>query len=334
METANERAWLAFDIGAKQHAWASDLGGRRETGNIDNDPAALRALVKTHLARGVPLRVLAEATGVYYLDAMLIAHQLGAEVMVINPRLAHHFAQALGQRNKTDKLDAKMLLECLKRMPFEAWQPPCKAWRQLRNYGRFLVQLTDAGTAMRNRLHALLSTQDSPSLLRAELKRMIVGNDKRIARIRDAALALIQADAYLQARFKALITICGIATTSAVSILSELSVLPPNLSSRACVCHAGLDPRVFESGTSVHKAPRISRHGNAYLRRALFHPALSASQHDPGAMAFKARLLARGKKKMQANVAIMRKLLTACWALMKNPRPYDSSLLYPSQKNA
>jgi transposase len=61
----------------------------------------------------------------------------------------------------------------------------------------------------------------------------------------------------------------------------------------------------------------------------LFHPALSAATHDPGAKAFKQRLLGRGKKKMQANVAIMRKTLTAAWAIMKDPKPYDSALLYP-----
>jgi transposase len=91
---------------------------------------------------------------------------------------------------------------------------------------------------------------------------------------------------------------------------------------------------VHESGTSVHKAPRISRHGNKYLRRALFHPALSAGTHDPRARALKERLIGRGKKKMQANVAIMRKLLTAAWAIMKDPQPYDSELLYANIKTA
>lgn len=334
METSNNLAWLAFDIGAKQHVWATCINGHRDSGSVDNEPVALRALLTRCLGHGQPLRVLAEATGVYYLDTLLIAHELGAEVMVINPRAAHHFAQALGQRSKTDKLDAAMLLECLMRMPFTAWEPPCTAWRQLRTYGRFLVQLTEEGAADRNRLHALTCVKDSPVFLRTELKRKIASNDRRIERIRAVAVRLIQADGFLAKRYQALITITGVAETSAVSILSELVTLPPTLSSRACVCHAGLDPRVYESGTSVHKAPRISRHGNKYLRRALFHPALSACNHDPGAMAFKARLLGRGKKKMQAVVAVMRKTLTVAWAIMQDPQPYDSTRLYADLKNA
>lgn len=332
MVVLHELGWLALDIGAKAHTWACDIGGRRETGKVDNTPAELRALLMSCSSRVKRLRVLVEATGVYYLDAALLAHELGAAVMVVNPRVAHHFAKALNQRNKTDKLDAKMLLECLKRMPFNAWEPPRQSWLELRDYGRFLVQLTEAGVAARNRLHALMSTQSSPAFLRSELKRILASNDRRITRVRAKAIALIRTDPYLKDRFEALVTIKGVAETSAVSLLSELVILPPTLSSRACTCHAGLDPRVFESGTSVHKAPRISRQGNKYLRRALFHPALSAATHDPGAKAFKQRLLDRGKKKMQANVAIMRKLLTAAWAIMKDPKPYDTTLLYPALK--
>ena len=193
---------------------------------------------------------------------------------------------------------------------------------------------TDEGAADRNRLHALLNTPDSPALLRTELKRKIASNDKRIERLRAEAIALIRSDEYLWERFKALDTIQGVGEVSAVSLLSELITLPQTLSSRACVCHAGLDPRVHESGTSVHKAPRISRHGNKYLRRALFYPALAACQSDPGAKAFKARLVGRGKKKMQANVAVMRKMLTVAWAIMKDPEPYDSARLYADLEKA
>ena len=334
MTVSNDLGWLAFDIGAKAHTWAYDIDGVRETGKVDNSIPELRALLTSCLTCTKRLRVLVEATGVYYLDVAMLVHELGAEVMVVNPRVAHHFAKALNQRNKTDQLDAKMLLECVKRMPFKAWELPRRSWLELRDFGRFLVQLTEAGVAARNRLHALSSTQVSPAFLRTEFKRMISSNDQRIERVRAKAIALIKADAYLKQRFEALVTIKGVAEISAVSLLSELVILPPTLSGRACVCHAGLDPRVFESGSSVHKAPRISRHGNKYLRRALFHPALSAAIHDSGAQAFKQRLTDRGKKKMQANVAIMRKLLTAAWAIMKDPKPYDTALLYPAIKNS
>jgi transposase len=321
-------ALLALDIGACKHAFAFEQGSGQERGEVANDPAELRRFLAARTRRGAPLRVLVEATGIYYLDVALIAAELGAEVMVVNPKAAHNFSRALQQRNKTDALDAAMLLEFLKRMPFVAWTPPRRALLELRHYGRYLTQLTEDATAARNRLHALTSSQASPRALRADLQRAIVGLDKRIDRLRQQAVTLIQADPELRSAFYALTSIVGVAQTSAVSLLSELAVLPRHLSSRACVCHAGLDVRIVQSGTSVAQAPRISRHGNKYLRRALYYPALSASRHDPHATAFQQRLLARGKKKMQALVAIMRKLLTAAWALIKHPAPYDGRKLY------
>ncbi len=325
---------VALDIGASKHAVAFEYRGQGKTDEIRNDPAEIRNFLSARLKSHGAVRVLVEATGIYYLDLALIAVELGCEVMVINPKAAHNFAKALQMRSKTDRLDAGMLLEFLKRMPFMPWTPPRTALLELRYYGRYLTQLTEDGTAARNRLHALTSAQVSPRPLRADLRRAIASLDRRIERIRTEALALIKADPELQAAFKALTTFIGIADTSAVSLLSELMVLPRHLSSRACVCHAGLDVRLHQSGTSVNAAPRISKHGNKYLRRALFMPALSAIQHDPHAKAFRQRLLDRGKKKMQANVAVMRKMLTAAWALVRNPAEYDGSKLYVSPENA
>ena len=97
---------------------------------------------------------------------------------------------------------------------------------------------------------------------------------------------------------------------------------------RQWVAHAGIDPLQFESGTSVHKPSRISRRGNAHLRRALFLPALVAVQHEPHVTAFYEKLLERGKTKMQANVAVMRKLLHAIYGMLKHDRDFDGEKFY------
>ena len=80
---------------------------------------------------------------------------------------------------------------------------------------------------------------------------------------------------------------------------------------------------------SVHKKTRISKAGNKHLRRALYMPALVASQHDAHLGGFYQRLLARGKTKMQALVAVMRKLLHAIFGIFKHLQPYDGAKLLP-----
>lgn len=319
-----EPALLAFDVAAKEHEFLDESGG---SGKLENSPAALRKFFVARLKRG-PLRLVLEATGVYFLDAALIASELGVEVMVLNPRAAHHFAQVLMRRSKTDRLDAATLLEYLKRMPFVAWHPPARHLLELRQFGRYLSQLTEEQISAKNRLHALESSEAAPALLRRDLGKAISSLEGRIERIQREAMKLVRADEQLRRQFDALDSIVGVAETSALMLLAEMVTLPLDLNSRECASHAGLDVRLHESGSSVHRPARISRHGNKYLRRALFMPSLAAVAHDPYARAFRERLVARGKKKMQAQVAVMRKMLTAAWALFKQPGTYDGARLY------
>ena len=326
-----ELGLLAFDVGAKKHAFSSCFGKKRATGELSNKVPEMRRFIATQKAKCRRLRVILEATGVYYLDLALIAAEAGAEVMVINPKSAHHFAQAIGNRSKTDAIDADMLLVDLERMEFKPWQPPTAEALAIRQFGRHIVQLTDERTAAKNRLHALESMSESPMLLRDDLEQAIASLDSRIKRLSKEALALVRANEQVSKQFDALDSITGVAETSALPILGELLVLPTDMNSRACVCHAGLDVRAHQSGTSVNKQPRLSKHGNKHLRRALYMPAMTASTHDPHARAFKERLVAKGKKGIQAIAAIMRKLLTAAWALMRNPGTYDGELLFAKQ---
>ncbi len=97
---------------------------------------------------------------------------------------------------------------------------------------------------------------------------------------------------------------------------------------RQWVAYAGLDPRHHTSGSSVEKKPRISKAGNQHLRRALYMPALVAIVHEPHLCAFYQHLLARGKCKMQALVAVMRKLLHAIFGMFKHHQAFDGSKVY------
>src|SRR5258708_3622005 len=132
------------------------------------------------------------------------------------------------------------------------------------------------------------------------------GLNKRIARLRKEAVALVEQDAELKTKFQRLIGIPGIAETSAVHLLGELAGLDPEMTVRQWVAHSGLDPAHRISGSSVHLPSRISRHGNRHLRRALYMPALVAVRFDPHLKAFYPTLQARHKTKLQALMAVAR----------------------------
>ena len=81
----------------------------------------------------------------------------------------------------------------------------------------------------------------------------------------------------------------------------------------------------------MNKAPRISRTGNINIRRALFMPALVAIQRDEAVRGFYDRLVQRGKPKMKANVAVMRKLLHAIYGVFKSNSVFDPTKCFPAQ---
>jgi transposase len=298
--------------------------------SFPNTPAGHRLLVRYLRRKNVVVQVCMESTGIYGLDLALLLHkQIGIQVMVANPRAVHHFAQALMQRSKTDPLDALMLLEFAVRMPFQVWQPPAAAALQLCAVARRLQAITGICTAEKNRLHAAMAARALPALIRQDLQRSIAFHQRASARLVKQALQIVASDPLLQARFQYLDSIPGVAAASAIALLGELSLLSPDLDVRQWVAAAGIDPRQHSSGKSVHKKIRISKAGNRHLRHALYMPALVAIQFDPHLRAFYHRLLANGKEKLQALVAVMRKLLHAIFGMFKHGQPYEGAQLCP-----
>ena len=293
-------------------------GEHRDTARFDNEAAGHRKLVAWLTKRGRTARVVLESTGTYSLDvALALQRARGIEVMVANPRAVKQFAGALLQRSKTDLTAAVALCEYAARMPFVAWVPPAAPVLALRGMARRIAALVVERTRERNRLHALQATTEHLAVVGNDIEVNIRHLERRIELMTAEAVALVATHAELQRAFDRLTSVRGIATTTAVQLLPELLVLPDDMTVRQWVAHAGLDPRAHQSGTSIDKPARISKVGNAHIRRALFMPALVAVQHEPHVKAFFDKLVRRGKKPLQAYVAVMRKLLHAIYGMFR-----------------
>jgi transposase len=210
-----------------------------------------------------------------------------------------------------------------------AWQPPSSGALRLRAITRAIESLGVMHTQESNRAHALSSSQALPALVLREMQRHQRYLEHRMKQLRSEALRLIARDPELDRRYQLMLTVPGIGETSALQILGELVVLSDALDARQWVAFSGLDPSHFSSGTSVEKRPRISRGGSRHLRRALYMPALVALRREPHLRAFYQRLLSRGKARLQAVVAVMRKLLHALFAMFHSNQSYDGSKLCP-----
>lgn len=313
-----------IDVSAKTLAVCRDRDGREVEKEFGNHAAGHRELIAW---LGKRARVCIEATGVYHLQLALVLRATGVEVMIINPRVAKDFARALSNRSKTDVVDARSLLVYVQRMEFVAWQAPSAAVLELRELGRRMTELVQSGVGEKNRLHARQVAGISRVVV-DDVRKNVVHLSKRVAQIERAAMAVINSDDQLRDQYDILVGVPGVGRRSAILLLSELAVLDQTMTERQLVAYAGLDPRVYDSGTSVHKPARISKVGNARLRAILYMNALTAVRHDRGARAFFQRLVARGKKRMQALVAVMRKLLHGMWVALRRRIAFDSSILF------
>jgi transposase len=307
-------------------------GGRPRS--FPNRASGHQALILWLQKTGARVRVCLEATGRYSLDVALALHAAsGMEVAVLNPKVVHGFAATLC-RSKTDPADAQVLAEFARRMPFQPWHPPSAAALELRTITRHIAALTQQHTQQSNRLHAVSASTTGARCVRRDLQRCLRDLERRVEKMRHAALALIEQDAALRPRFALLLSMPGIGEISALHLLGELALLAPELTVRQWVAHSGLDPAHHDSGSSVHQRARISRAGNRYLRRALYMPALVAVRFDPHQRAFYQSLVARHKAKLQALMAVARKMLHAIFGMFRRGAAYDGSRLFPQRELA
>jgi len=271
-----------------------------------------------------------EATGYYHLDLALVLDDANdIEVMIINPRASKNFAKAMMQRIKTDAIDADLLAQFVERMDFVKWKSPAGDVFAIRACGRRLVSLSKEKTKAKNQLHAFSMTKRTPRFIVDDIHLSIQQLEAQIDNIIKHALRLIKESEVLMSRYQRLISIKGVADRTAIKLLGELGVLALDMSAKQWVAHAGLFPRVFQSGTSVNHKTGIGKIGNRYIREALYMGALSASQYDPHVRGFYQHMIEdNGLTKLQAICAVMRKLLLAMHGMLKEDKPFDSLRFY------
>ncbi len=261
-----------------------------------------------------------EATGAYSEAVALFLHNQGHLVSVVNPLRIKGYASANMQRNKTDRLDARLIAAfCLTQEPDE-WQPPSAEVKHLQLLVRRVEVLEEMRQAEENRL-ANAALEIKPSI-----ERMITLIKEEINQLEQQIKQHIEGNPRLKEQSELLQTIPGIGSRTAHLLLSEVE-FERYSSARSIAAQAGVTPRKKQSGTSL-KQTNLSKLGNARIRRALYFPAIVARQHNKIIKEFAERLKKRGKAPMQIVCAAMRKLLHIAFGVLKHKRAFDASLAF------
>lgn len=316
-------AWVGIDV--SQHTLDACLlpgpQGKPRARAFANDGAghaALAAWADAH-AGGAALGFCLESTGAYGEALSTALADAGRHVAVVNPARVKYAGLMRGQGNKTDKADARLIAEYACRESPPAWQPPRPEVRQLQALSRRRDDLRQLAAREKGRLAAPgLTAAARESITRTAS--FLEGEADRLQAEADAAIA---ADAVLRADRELLLSIPGVGPVAAQAVLAELPEPARFESAQQAAAYAGLAPREYRSGTSVKRRTRLSKAGNARLRKALYLPALTAVRFNPLLKGFYERLVGAGKARMAAVGACMRKLLMIAYGVLKSRRPFD-----------
>lgn len=299
------RHWVGIDV-AKDRVEVA-RSDATPTQRYANTPAGSDALVAV-LTAAPPAGVVVEATGGYERLVVAALRSAGLAVAIVNPRQVRDFRAASGKRAKTDALDARVLARFGDRMEPETRPAPEDIRTDLGEVLARRRQLQEMYTAERNRRATL------PARLQPDLDVHLDWLKAQIDELTRELARTIRSDAATAAQARLLASIPGIGPVVTAALLGELPELG-TLTRQQIAALAGVAPMNRDSGQHVGVGHIWG--GRTTVRAMLYMAAVTASRS--GAFApFYQHLLARGKPKKVALVALMRKVLTIANALLRD----------------
>jgi transposase len=281
----------------------------------------LQWIKKLIVSHDIPLIFVMEATGVYYEHLAHFLIQQGFQVAVVLPNKIRNYAKSLESKSKTDPIDAATITRFGLERQLKLWTPPSETLKSLRDVCREYHCLKANITQIKNQLHAL---QSSFKPHRESFKRkslLLKFLQRQVALITQELRALVKSEPSLHQHLKQIKTAKGLGDITILTVLAETRCFELVSNQKQLTSYAGLDIVFNDSGMKKGKSS-ISKKGNTFIRKALFMPALSACRANPQLKAFYNRLLAKGKNKKLAIIAVARKLLLLIYTLWKTNSPY------------
>lgn len=298
-----------------KHSLDLALAGAGACERFDNDARGIRRLIawlRRHGARTIGL----EPSGGYEKAVVKALLEAGFDVRFADARRVRLLAQAHNAGAKTDAIDAAFIARFIAETGGRAIAR-CPAREVLGD----MLQARRALIESARRLSQQSETVDAAPARKA-LAKHAAALCAEAKRLEQAALAHVRAHAELARLMRLLMTAPGVGTIVAATLISEMAELGA-LSGKQIARLAGLAPYVRESGQWKGRA--ACGGGRTIPRNLLYLAAMAARRYDPGARAYFERLVAAGKPRMVALVALMRKLLTALNAMIRDQKSWAPS---------
>jgi len=309
------KIYAGIDVAKK--TFDLNIHGQKEVFHFGYDAAGIKQCIKRLTENKVEL-VAMEATGGYERELAVALQTEGWVVAIVNPKRIRDFSKSMGKLAKTDKIDAMMIAayastrQLPKSTVIDANAYRLKALVARRN------QLIDLRTCENNRKEHIADDRIARSI-----DATIGLFEKEIVAIEKEISDHIDGQPELKERTKIMESTPGIGTTTASMLVSEVPELG-RCNKREIAALIGVAPINRDSGQ--FRGKRMTGGGRAHVRSRLFMPTLVAIRYNPKLKIFYQRLLANGKSKMTAIIAVMRKLLVILNTMLKNNQLWNENL--------
>ena len=283
---------------------------------VSRDADGLEALIARIKPLG-PGAVAVEATGGF---ETVVAASLGAAglpVVVVNPAQVRAFAQALGKRAKTDPIDAAVIARFVEATKPQIRALPDEATRLLAALVGRRRQIIQMIVAEKHRERHIAAAS-----LKKSIARLVKALEKELNAVDQDIDDNVRGSPVWREKEDLLKSVPGVGDVTARSLLAEMPELG-TLDRREAASLAGLAPWTRQSGQ--WKGKSFTGGGRTSIRTALFMAAMVAARHNPILKTFHQRLIAAGKPKLVAIVAVARKLLTILNAILRDKKPWQNA---------
>jgi transposase len=263
-----------------------------------------------------------EATGTYNLALAYYLHEHGGQVAVLHPLVIKRFLQMHLSKGKSDRKDAQWLLRYGQQQSLNAWQPDETVLVECRQLEQVTEQLLKQKTMVSNALEALQRQPIISKLALKWLQQTLKALTQQVAAVEAELLALLEQ--CFASEMMLLCSIPGIGRKTAGMLLLFAGGFAHLDNYRQLIAMAGLSPREHSSGTSIRGKVRITKMGGGLIRGKLVLCSFSAKKMNAACQALFDRLVAKGKNKKLALIAVCNKLLKQAFAIVKSGVPYQA----------
>ncbi len=261
-----------------------------------------------------------EVTGIYHLRLAKYLYSKNILTAVVNPLRIKRFSQMLLRRNKTDKADARMISLYAQDQKVDLWKPAPEVIEQSKDIYQTMEQYIEFKAGLKNKLDALKS-KEAASFLIDSVTNQIESISKSINTLQDQLDSLIKT--YNPIMLQNITSIVGIGQRTASLLIIATDGFQYFDSSKQVSSYFGLAPTETISGTTINGSRQITKMGNPLVRKKLYMCSLQASRYNKACADLYQRLLAKGKPKKVALIAVANKLLKIVFAIAKSGLPYD-----------